>query len=332
MAVMTAAAHPERVASLVLLNAWARFARDDDYPAGIPAGSHEAVLDLIEEQWGTGADLVYLAPQLAGRPGMQEWWGKVERYSAPPGVARARLEAILELDVRPFLPLVRVPTLVVHNRDNVWVRVEHGRYLAEQIADARLLERDSADHWPLADADLLGAIEEFVTGSRSEVHGEDRVLATVLFVDVVESTRYASELGDRSWRAALEGFEETVDASLAAYEGRLENTVGDGMFATFDGPARAIRCAQHVRSEARRAGLEVRSGLHAGEVVRHRDGIAGLAVHIGARVGALAAPGEVLVTRTVRDLVAGSGIAFEERGEHELKGVPDRWALYAAIG
>lgn len=332
MAMMTAAAHPQRVASLVLVNAWARFARADDYPAGIPAGSHEALLDLIEGQWGTGADLVFLAPGLADRPGLRDWWGKVERYSAPPGVARARLQAILELDVRPFLPLIRVPTLVVHNRDNGWVRVGHGRYLAEHIEGARLLERDSADHWPLAEADLLGAIEEFVTGSRSEVRDADRVLATVLFVDVVGSTRYASELGDRSWRAALERFEETVDGALVAYGGRLENTAGDGVLATFDGPARAIRCAEHISSEVRRSGLEVRSGLHAGEVVRHREGVAGLAVHIGARVAALAAPGEVLVTRTVRDLVAGSGISFEERGEHELKGVPDTWALYAAVG
>jgi len=224
-----------------------------------------------------------------------------------------------------------VPTLVIHNRHNELVRVGHGRYLAEHIAGAKLLERDSADHWPLPDVDLVGAVEEFVTGSRSELRHEERVLATVLFIDVVDSTRYASELGDASWQAALNRFEASVRRGLALFGGRLEDTAGDGVLATFDGPARAIHCAARIRDEVRRGGLEVRSGLHAGEVVRHGDGIAGVAVHIGARVCALAAPDEVLVTRTVRDLVAGSGIAFEDRGEHELKGVPDTWALFAAV-
>jgi class 3 adenylate cyclase len=194
------------------------------------------------------------------------------------------------------------PTLVVHSRDNEFVRVAHGRYLAEHIPGARLVERDSADHWPLPDADLVGAIEEFVTGSRAEAHDVDRVLATVLFVDVVGSTEQVREIGDSSWRILLDRFEETT------------------------------RCAQHIRDDVRRVGLEVRSGLHAGEVTRRSDSIAGITVHIGARVAALAGPSEVLVTRTMRDLVAGSGIAFEDRGEHELKGVPDRWALYAAVG
>lgn len=266
------------------------------------------------------------------RPGVEEWWGRTERLSATPAVARARLETIFTVDVRNVLPLVEVPTLVVHNTGNVFVRVGHGRYLAEQIPGARLVERDSADHWPLFEPDLVGTIEEFVTGMRSEPHHEERTLATVLFVDVVDSTRYAADLGDRRWAAALARFEQSVHDALIRYDGRLESTAGDGVLVTFDGPARAIRCAASIRDAVRRAGLEVRSGLHAGEVTRRSDGIAGIAVHIGARVSALAGPGEVLVTRTVRDLVAGSGIAFEERGEHELKGVPDSWALYAASG
>jgi class 3 adenylate cyclase len=314
----------------VLINGYARFARADDYAPGIPLEVAEVVLDQIEAQWGTGSLVPILAPSVADRPGVEEWWGRVERYGATPGHARARLAAILELDVRDVLPVVDVPTLVVHNRDDAFVRIGHGRYLAEHIPGARLLERDSADHWPLPEPDLLGAIEEFVTGSRSEVADADRFLATVLFVDVVGSTERVSEVGDRSWQLALDRFERTIGDALRLYDGELDHTTGDGFLAVFDGPARAIRSAWRIRDEVRRGGLEVRCGLHAGEVTRRPEGIAGVAVHIGARVCALAAPGEVLVTRTVRDLVAGSGILFDERGEHELKGVPDTWTLYAA--
>jgi len=332
MAMMTAAAYPDRVASLVLFNGWARFARDDDYPVGLPEEAHASILRVLEEQWGTGADLDIVAPSLVSRPGVREWWGRVERYSAPPGVARARMQATLELDVRGVLPLIRVPTLVAHSRDNALVRIGHGRYLAEHIPGARLVELDSADHTLNFGLDIVGLVEEMVTGSRTALPASDRVLATVLFIDIVGSTQLASEAGDERWRAVLERFEEAVRAALATFDGSYDHTTGDGLLATFDGPARAIRCAMHLREEVRRSGLEVRSGLHAGEVTRSSEGVAGLAVHIGARVSALAAPGEVLVTRTVRDLVAGSGIAFEERGEQELKGVPDRWTLYAAVG
>jgi class 3 adenylate cyclase len=332
MAVMAAATHPDRITSLVIVNGFARLARADDYPAGIPATHHAAVAEAVEENWGTGRLVSLFGPSVADRPGFEEWWGRVERYGATPRLARARLEAVLELDVRNLLPLVRVPTLVIHNRGDAYVRVGHGRYLAEHIPGARLLERDSADHFPLPDPDLLGAIEEFVTGSRSADNDDERVLATVLFVDGVGSTERASEVGDKSWRRLLDRFLETAREVLVAYEGRLEDTAGDGLLATFDGPARAIRCAERLRDDMRRGGLQVRCGLHTGEITRRSEGVAGIAVHIGARVAALAGPGEVLVTRTVRDLVAGSGIAFVERGEHELKGVSDRWTLYAAVG
>ena len=333
MAMMTAAANPDRVASLVLVNGWARFARADDYPFGLPAEAHEAILRVLEEQWGTGDDLAIVAPSVADRPGVREWWGRVERYSAPPSVARARMQAVLDLDVRDFLPLIRAPTLVVHSRDNAFVRVAHGRYLADRIPGARLVEMDSRDHqMGMFGSDLVGLVEEVVTGVRADVSGADRVLATVLFVDIVGSTQYASDAGDDSWRAALEHVEHVADDAIGLYEGTLERHTGDGVLATFDGPARAIRCAARICDEARRGGVEVRCGLHAGEVIRRPEGLAGLAVHIGARICDLAGPGEVLVTRTVRDLVAGSGIAFEERGEHELKGVPDTWTLYAALG
>jgi class 3 adenylate cyclase len=332
MAVLAATTHPDRIESLVIVNGFARLARADDYPAGIPAHLHEVVAEQVERSWGTGSLVTLFGPSRAGRPGFEEWWGRVERFGATPRLARARLEAVLDLDVRHVLPLVGVPTLVIHNRDNAYVRVGHGRYLAAHIPGARLLERDSADHYPLPDPDLLGAIEEFVTGTRASVRTGERVLATVLFVDVVGSTRYASERGDRSWTSLLGRFEQTARTAVASFGGAYLASTGDGLLATFDGPARAIRCALSLRETVRRSGLEVRSGLHAGELTRTSDGVAGLAVHIGARICDLARPGEVLVTRTVRDLVAGSGIAFEERGEHELKGVPDRWALYAAVG
>lgn len=332
MAMMTAAAYPDRVASLVLFNGWARFARDDDYPVGVPVQAHEPMLRLVEEQWGTGDDLAVVAPSLVDRPGVREWWGRVERYSAPPGVARARMQATLELDVRGVLPLIRVPTLVAHSRDNALVRIGHGRYLAEHIHGARLVELDSADHTLNFGLDIVGLVEEMVTGARTALPASDRVLATVLFIDIVGSTQFASDAGDESWRAALGHVEQVADDAIGLYEGTLERHTGDGVLATFEGPARAIRCAVRICDEARRGGVEVRCGLHAGEVIRRPEGLAGLAVHIGARICDLAAPGEVLVTRTVRDLVAGSGIAFEERGEHELKGVPDTWALYAATG
>lgn len=330
MALLFAATHPDRVDSLVLLNGFARLSRADDYPAGMPPDASDSVLEGIEAQWGTGALAAVLGPSVAARPGVQDWYGKVERYAASPGTALAKMRAILELDVRNVLSLVVAPTLVVQNRDDRFVPAGHGRYLAEHIGGARLLERDSADHWPLPDPDLLGAIEEFVAGSRSEEDDLDRVLATVLFVDVAGSTEQVSELGDKRWRALLERFEATVERELLAHRGELVSRAGDGVLATFDGPARAIRCAWHIRDTVRQTGLEVRCGLHTGEVTRRNGDVAGIAVHIGARVSSAAEPGEVLVTRTVRDLVAGSGIIFDHRGEYAFKGVADRWALYAA--
>ncbi|MDQ2983380.1 MAG: adenylate/guanylate cyclase domain-containing protein [Actinomycetota bacterium] len=332
MALLFAATHPDQVDALVLINGFARLSRADDYPAGMPPKAQQSALEAIETLWGTGAMAGVLGPSVASRPGIQDWYGKVERYAAGPGTAHAKMRAIFELDVRNVLPLVRAPTLVIQNRDDLLVRVEHGRYLAEHIEGARLLERDSADHWPLPDPDLLGAIEEFLTGSRSEDSDADRFLATVLFVDVAGSTEQVSELGDERWQTRLDRFEETVQRVLLTHRGELVNTAGDGVFATFDGPARAIRCACRIRDAVRHNGLEVRCGLHTGEVTRRNDGLAGIAVHIGARVSSAATPGEVLVTRTVHDLVAGSGIAFTDRGEHALKGVKGSWALYAASG
>jgi class 3 adenylate cyclase len=332
MALLFAATHPERVDSLVLVNGFARLSRADDYPVGMPAEVQQSVLDGIEEHWGTGAMAMLLGPSIASRPGVRDWYGRVERYAAGPGTALAKMRAILELDVREVLPLVAAPTLVVQNRGDMLVRAGHGTYLAEHVPGARLLVRDSADHWPLPDADLLGAIEEFVTGSRSADEDADRFLATVLFVDVAGSTERVSEIGDRRWRALLDRFDENVQRALDAHRGELMNTAGDGVLATFEGPARAIRAAWQIRDAVRQNGLDVRCGLHTGEVTRRDGDVAGMTVHIGARVSSVAGPGEVLVTRTVRDLVAGSGIVFDERGDHALKGVTEQWALYSASG
>jgi class 3 adenylate cyclase/alpha-beta hydrolase superfamily lysophospholipase len=330
LALLFAATHPDRVDGLVLLNGFARLLRAHDYSAGMPPEARDAVLQTIRDHWGTGRLATVLAPSVAHRAGVQDWYGRVERNAASPGTALAKMRGIFELDVRHVLPLVAAPTLVVQNSGDRLVRAEHGYYLAQHIEGAGLLERQSDDHWPLADSDLVGAIEEFVVGSRSESSAYDRFLATVLFVDVVSSTERLTEVGDESWRALLDSFRSTVDRALQTHRGELVNIAGDGAFATFDGPARGIRCAASIGETLRRNGLDVRSGLHAGEVTRRGGEVSGLAVHIGARVSALAEPGEVLVTRTVRDLAAGSGIGFEARGEHALKGVPDRWALYAA--
>ena len=331
-ALMAAATHPERISGLILYNGFARLTRDDDYPAGMPAEVQDAVVEQITTLWGSGALAHVLAPSIANRPGVVDWWGRVERFAGTPRMAVSKARTVAELDLRDVLPLVTAPTLLVHSRDNAFIRVGHSRYLADRISGARLVEIDSADHVPLPHPELLGAIQEFVAGSRAAVVDADRVLATILVVDVVGSTERVSELGDQRWRGVRDRFEEVVRQGLVAHGGELVDVAGDGVLATFDGPARAIRCASSVRDALTLHGLAVRSGLHTGEISRRGEAISGIAVHIGARVGALAAPGEVLVTRTVRDLVAGSGIAFEERGEHELKGVPDRWALYAAVG
>jgi class 3 adenylate cyclase/pimeloyl-ACP methyl ester carboxylesterase len=331
LALLFAATHPERIDSLVLINGFARLSQAADYPGGMPDHVRASVLEMVEREWGTGSMATLLGPSLASRAGVQEWYGRVERYAAAPGAAVAKMRAILALDVRHVLPLVAAPTLIIQNRGDRLVRPEHGAYLAANIEGAQLLERDSPDHWPLPEPDIIGAIEEFVTGSRPDVD-VDRFLATVMFVDVAGSTERVAELGDTKWRTLLDQFEAIVERQLVAHRGDLIDKAGDGILATFDGPARAIRCACRIRDAVRPAGLDVRCGLHTGEVTRRNDGIAGIAVHIGARVSSVASPGEVLVTRTVRDLVAGSGIAFEERGAHDLKGVADRWELYATSG
>jgi class 3 adenylate cyclase len=329
MALLFAATNPERTESLVLINGFARLSRADDHPIGMPPAVQQIVLDTIEQTWGTGTDIAVLAPSIADEPGIVDWWAKVQRYAASPGTALAKMRAALELDVRDVLPLVKAPTLVVQNRDNWLVRADHGRHLAAAIPNAQLLERDAADHWPLADPDLLAAIEEFLTGAAVPAGEADRMLGTVLMVDVVASTERASIIGDRHWDLLLSRFQAAAREAIKLYSGTFIASAGDGVVAVFDGPARAIRCAESIRDRVHELGLSVRTGLHSGELTRHGEEISGIAVHIAARVAAAAEPDHIVVTRTVRDLVAGSGIPFDPRGEHMLKGLEDPWQLYA---
>jgi class 3 adenylate cyclase len=287
------------------------------------------MVEEIEARWGEGALLELFAPSLAKDPRAVQWWGKFQRRAASPGMARALIEMLTEIDVRAVLPAIHMPTLIIHRRDEHAVPIGAAHYLAEHIAGARLVEQPGADHFPwLGEADaFVDEVEVFLTGARQS-REVDRVLATVLFTDIVGSTEHASRLGDRGWRDLLQEHNAAVRREIAHMRGREVGTAGDGFLATFDGPARAIRCACAIQDAVKPLGLAVRAGLHTGECEMIGDDVGGIAVHIGARVASLAEPGEVLVSSTVKDLVAGSGLSFTERGTHPLKGVPGEWRLY----
>jgi len=282
------------------------------------------------ESWGNNAGLLKLwAPTIADDAASQELWNRTMMFGGTPATAVAWLEMVRDTDVRRTLPAIGVPTLVLHRVDDRIVPVQHARYLAEHIPGARYVELPGCDHlWWVDGDDMLDEVESFLTGSTTAFE-PDRVLATVMFTDIVNSTTRAAELGDRRWRELVESHDRLVRNLLQRYRGRELKTLGDGFLATFDGPGRAIRCATELCSEVRAVGLEVRTGLHTGEVELADDDITGIAVNIGARVGASAEAGQVLVSQTVKDLVAGSGVHFEDRGEHDLKGVPGPWRLWS---
>jgi class 3 adenylate cyclase len=333
LGMLAAASHPERVDALVTINAFARLARGDDYPAGMPLGVQEKVLADIERYWGTGEALALIAPDIADDPEAGRVWAAMERAAGSPKRAMTKQRLILDLDVRDVLPSIRVPTLVVQSAGSRYVIAEHGRYLAEHIAGARYLELDDRGHWPWVGPDaerLFEEVERFVTGSRVPVATE-RVLATVAFTDVVGSTQLAAELGDRRWRELLETHDSVAAREVGAVHGRVVKQTGDGLLATFDGPARAIGAVESISRTLAPLGLTIRGGVHTGEIEIRGADVGGLAVHIGARISELAEPGEVLVSSTVRDLVAGSGLSFEERGAHELRGIPGEWRLYSVV-
>jgi class 3 adenylate cyclase/pimeloyl-ACP methyl ester carboxylesterase len=329
MSILFAATYPERVTALVLFGTMARFLRDEDYPEGTTARVLGTIVQQIEDGWGDGALLDLFAPSIADDPKARHWWGEFQRRAASPGMARALIEMLAEIDVRPILPSIHTPTMILHRAGERAVPVLAARYLAAHIPGARYVEQPGIDHFPwLGDADaLVDEIEVFLTGSR-QTREIDRVLATVLFTDIVGSTEHAARLGDRGWRDLLEAHHAAIRRELARMRGREIATAGDGFLATFDGPARAIRCACAIQDAVKPLGLSLRAGLHTGECEIIGDDVGGIAVHIGARVAALAEPREVLVSGTVKDLVAGSGLRFTERGTHSLKGVPGEWRLY----
>jgi pimeloyl-ACP methyl ester carboxylesterase len=332
MAILFAATYPDRLSALVLVNSSARTVRAPDYPIGVPEVVVQAYIDTLEENWAReGVALEVSAPSVADDEEFRRWAGRYQRQTVSLGMMLAMTKVIPFMDARHALPTISVPTLIVHRADDQYFLVDHSRYLAEHIPNARLIELPGADHlfW-VGDADpMLAEIQEFVTGERPTDIDVDRVLATVLFTDIVGSTEHTADAGDRAWRDLLDRHDAMVRRQLERFGGREVNTTGDGFLATFDGPARAIRCATAIRDGARQIGMEIRAGLHTGEIERRGSDVAGIAVSIATRVMTAATGGEVLVSRTVTDLVAGSGIAFDDRGEHELKGVPGRWALYA---
>jgi len=329
IAMMFAATYPHRTHALCLYAPFARALVAPDYPIGYTTEEAEFVVAVSTDQWGTGA-LTGNAPSRANDAAFQEWFKRFQRRSMSPTRWKRFALMTIQTDIRDLLPTIQVPTVVVHRRGDLIVPLELGRYVAEHIPDARLVEVEGSDNlWAVGDTEpLLSAMEELVTGS-TPTPTHERVLATVMFTDIVSSTERATTLGDRPWRELLDAHDRVVRKELDRFGGREVKTTGDGFLATFDGPGRAIRCACAIRDGVRPLGIEVRTGLHTGEIEMRGDDVAGVAVHIGARVSAHAAAGEVLVSGAVPPLVFGSGIDFNDRGEHTLKGVPGTWRIFA---
>jgi class 3 adenylate cyclase len=328
LAAWFAAFHPERVSQLVLMGGLPRLSRADDYPHGVTDEQVRKSATL----YPSGRLFQAAAPSWSEDPAIRANAARYERLSCSPGNYRALIEMNLLLDSRHILPEIRVPTLVLHRKEDKLAPIGGGRYFAEHIPGAKLIEYDGADHWFSAGdyPAVIADIEEFVTGARGASAEEDRILATVLFTDLVDSTKQAARIGDAEWRRMLDEHDRIVRRLVEQHRGRVVKTTGDGVLALFDGPGRAIRCALSLESALARLRISTRAGLHTGEVIERGDDVAGIAVNAAARVMAEAAAGEVLVSRVVVDLVAGSGVEFAERGEVELKGLPGPWRLYAA--
>jgi len=334
MSILFAATYPDRVQALVCSGGLARSTWDVDYPFATPVEALlESGFELVIPYWGQGAAIEVAAPSQADNPAARAFFARLERASASPGMLASLAQMFIDIDVRDVVPSVHVPTLVLHRRYDRLVNVRHGRWLAEHLPNARLVELPGGDHAPWFEGveETLDEVKEFLTGARYAPE-PDRILATVLFTDIVDSTDTAAQLGDQRWREVLESHRRGVRDALGRHGGREVKSLGDGFLLSFDGPARGIRCARAILDSSEELGIRVRAGLHTGECEVMGDDLGGIAVHIAARVSALAEPSEVLVSRTVKDLVAGSGIEFADRGVHQLKGVPDTWDLYAASG
>lgn len=329
MSLLFAATYSGRTSALVLYGSYARRAWSPDHPFGRTGEEMGRIIETMEREWGGPVGVEIWVPSMAGDERFRHWWANYLRLAGSPGTAVSVMRMNMEIDVRHVLPVIRVPTLVIHRTGDRLTRVEQGRYLAERIPGARLAELPGDDHVPFFNSDqIIDEVEEFLTGTRHATEA-DRVLATVLFTDIVGSTERAAALGDRKWRELVEGYYLLARRELTRFRGREVDTAGDGFFASFDGPARAVRCAEAIAAGVRSLGIEIRAGLHTGECEVIGDKVGGIAVHIGARVASLARAGEVLVSSTVKDLVAGSGISFEDRGTQTLKGVPGEWRLFA---
>jgi class 3 adenylate cyclase/pimeloyl-ACP methyl ester carboxylesterase len=332
MSILFAATYPERTDALLLAGAEVKEETTDDWPWGEATREEfDGYIDTIYERWGKGGLIDYIWPTMAGDERLASWGGRLQIESMTPRTAQKFMRMAFEIDVRDVIPSVNVPTLVVHRTDDRVCHVENARYLAHHVDGASYVELPGRDHIPWGESggeDVLAEIREFVTGVREPME-PDRVLATVLFTDIVDSTKRAAELGDRRWRDLVSLHHERVRRELERFRGRELDTAGDGFLASFDGPVRAIRCARAAQDAVRELGLEVRAGVHTGECEVLEGKLSGIAVNIGARVAARAGPGEVLVSGTVHDLVAGAGLAFEDRGVAELKGVPGEWRLFA---
>jgi class 3 adenylate cyclase/alpha-beta hydrolase superfamily lysophospholipase len=330
LSALFAATYPARTAALIMFGAYAKWIRTDDYPWAPTREEHEAALKAYETRWGTTIGLKTLAPSVANDERMRQWYAHHQRVSASPGAGVTLYRMNIEVDIRAILPTIRVPTLILHRSGDRLLPCQGARYMAGQIPAAKFVELPGDDHiaWIGNTDPLLASVQEFLTGEPAVLE-TDRVLATVLFIDIVQSTQRATAIGDTRWRDLVDNYQQQVGKEVARLGGRVVNTAGDGVFATFDGPARAIKCARAVRNVVGTLGLAIRCGIHTGECVIEGNDVAGIAVHIGARVAARASPGEILISSTVKDLIAGSGVECLDRGSHVLKGVAGRWRLFA---
>jgi class 3 adenylate cyclase len=332
MAMLFAATYPERTAALVLAHTAARYVRADHYPHGFAPEVAEHLLHMVEDLWGTEGFVSFAVPSRSQDEGFRQRYARYLRAAARPREAAAQLRNLLSADVRHVLPLIHCPTLILNRSGYRLVTTDHARYLAEHIPDAMLVELPGTDGVLVTEhaGEILDRIEEFLSGIPGGFVS-DRALATVLFTDIVNSTDLAASVGDRRWKAVLETHDEIARDQVARFQGRFIESTGDGVLATFDRPGRAIRAAGAIQESIRALGIDIRVGLHVGEIELREGGhrVGGIAVHIAARVTAIAAPGEILVSSTVKDLVAGSGVEFRDRGVHDLKGVPGAWRLFA---
>lgn len=330
MCALFAATHPSRTSALIMNGAFARRTWAPDYPWGRTEEQQQAFLDQVEREWGGPVGIDVRAPSMAQDERFRQWWARLLRASASPAAAATLVRMNAEIDIRQLLPAIQVPTLILHSVNDRVIDMGVARYMAARIPGSKLVELHGTDHLPWGDDSdaILDEIEEFLTGVRRSAE-HDRVLATVLFTDIVGATEKAASLGDRRWGDLLDNHNALVRRELARFRGREIDTTGDGFLATFDGPARAVRCACAISDSVQSLGIEVRAGLHTGECEVMGDNLGGISVHIGARIAALARPGEVLVSTTVKDLVAGSALSFQDRGIHSLKGVPGDWRLFA---